>query len=213
MFGIKKLKERIENLEMENVVLKANVEMLLDVCKPQIDKKVKEKIEELTSDIKNMFDVLFNTKNKNETKTTNIKKEKVETKVENTKETEPVEIRWHKFGEKENNNTPVKPKKYDKNGIKYKDVRYSSLMQYYTKYNLNLEIRGFKPMKRMGEKEAATLLYLFDKYKYVDEIKKHIGLSKTTIITYAYELRKNGYLIYDNEIGRVANGCLIYKGV
>lgn len=207
MFGIKKLKERIEKLEMENVVLKANVEMLLDVCKPQIDQKLKEKVNELTKGLEKMFNAMFGYKEPAQNKTSNIKKEKVET----PKETEDVEIKWHRLDEKENNNTLVQPKKYDKNGIKYKDVRYSSLMQYYTRYNLNLEIRGFKPMKRMGEKEAATLLYLFDKYKYVDEIKKHIGLSKTTIITYAYELRKEGYLIYDNEIGRVANGCLIYK--
>lgn len=104
--------------------------------------------------------------------------------------------------------------KYVKNGIKYKDTQYSLLMQYYNKYNLNLGVKDFKPIKRMGEKEAATLLYLFDKYKYVKEIMKHINLSKTTITTYAYVLRSNGYLVYENEIGRVANGCLIYnKGV
>lgn len=206
MFGIKKLKERIEKLEMENVVLKANVDVLLDVCKPQIDQKLKEKVRELTKGLEKMFDAMFGHKEPVENKTSNIKNEKVET----PKGTEDVEVKWHRLDEKENNNTPVKPK-YDKNGIKYKDVRYSCLMQYYTKYNLNLEIRGFKPMKRMGEKEAATLLYLFDKYKYVDEIAKHIHLSETTIKTYAYELRRNGYLIYDNEIGRVANGCLIYK--
>ena len=104
-------------------------------------------------------------------------------------------------------------KVYDKNGIKYKDTQYSVLMQYYTKYNLNVDIKGFKPMKRMGRKEASTLLYLFDKYKYVSEIIKHIGLSRATVVAYAYALRKSGYLIYDHEVGRVANGCLIYKGV
>lgn len=105
----------------------------------------------------------------------------------------------------------IKPKKYDKNKIKFKDARYSTLMQYYTKYDLNLGVKGFKPIKRMGEKEAATLLYLFDRYKYVKEIVKHINLSRNSIITYAYELRKNGFLIYENEMGRVANGCLIYN--
>ena len=202
MFGIKKLKERIEKLEMENVVLKANVDMLLDVCKPQIDQKVKEKVKELKKGLDKMFNAMFGYKEPEENK----KSETPSVAKDNGFKCETVL-------EKEDENKQVQPKKYDKNGIKYKDVRYSSLMQYYTRYNLNLEIRGFKPMKRMGEKEAATLLYLFDKYKYVDEIKKHIGLSKTTIITYAYELRKEGYLIYDNEIGRVANGCLIYKGV
>lgn len=109
------------------------------------------------------------------------------------------------------NNKKTETKVYDKNGIKYKDTQYSVLMQYYTKYNLNVDIRDFKPIKRMGRKEAATLLYLFDKYKYVSEIIKHIGLSRATVVAYAYALRKNGYLIYDHEVGRVANGCLIYK--
>lgn len=111
------------------------------------------------------------------------------------------------------NNKKTETKVYDKNGIKYKDTQYSVLMQYYTKYNLNVDIKDFKPMKRMGRKEAATLLYLFDKYKYVSEIIKHIGLSRATVMAYAYALRRNGYLIYEHEVGRVANGCLIYKGV
>lgn len=198
MFGIKKLKERIENLEMENKRLKADVKLLLDVCKPQIDEKIRKDFQDFKKGIEKILNI-FTFDNECDTSTIDIK--------ENDKNKEDVDIKCNHVEEQ-----PVKPK-YDKNGIKYKDVRYSSLMQYYTKYNLNLEIRGFKPMKRMGEKEAATLLYLFDKYKYVDEIAKHIHLSKTTIITYAYELRKEGYLIYDNEIGRVANGCLIYKGV
>lgn len=101
--------------------------------------------------------------------------------------------------------------KYDKNGIKTKEPVNSALMTYYHKYNLDLSIKHFSPIKRLSEKEAATLLYLFDHYKYVNEIVKHIDLSRNSIITYAYTLRKAGYLIYSNEMGRVANGCLVYN--
>lgn len=102
-------------------------------------------------------------------------------------------------------------KKIDKNPIKTKEPVNSALMTYYHKYNLDLSIKHFSPIRRLSEKEAATLLYLFDHYKYVNEIVKHIDLSRNSIITYAYTLRKAGYLIYANEMGRVANGCLVYN--
>ena len=79
--------------------------------------------------------------------------------------------------------------KIDKNPIKTKEPVNSALMTYYHKYNLDLSIKHFSPIRRLSEKEAATLLYLFDHYKYVNEIVKHIDLSRNSIITYDYTLR------------------------
>ena len=126
---------------------------------------------------------------------------------ENNAINKDVPLKWNTVEKQEE-----KPK-YVKNGIKYNEPKYSLLLKYYDTYNLNLGIKNFKPIKRLSEKEAATLLYLFDKYKYVEEIMKHIKLSRATLNTYAYVLRKAGYLVFSKEMGRVANGCLIYKTV
>ena len=58
---------------MENVVLKANVDMLLDVCKPQIDQKVKEKVKELKKGLDKMFNAMFGYKEPEENKKSEIK--------------------------------------------------------------------------------------------------------------------------------------------
>ena len=87
----------------------------------------------------------------------------------------------------------------------------SVLKRYYDTYNLNLSVKGYKENKVLSEKEVATLLYLFDKYKYIYEIEKHIGLKNASISRYAHILKSEGYLILSRGMGRVANGCLIYN--
>lgn len=87
----------------------------------------------------------------------------------------------------------------------------TTLCKFYDAMRLNLRVRDFKEVRRLDEKECATLLYLFDQYKYVDEIMKHIKLTKSSILTYAYILKNAGYLIFRKDMGRVANGCLIYN--
>lgn len=89
--------------------------------------------------------------------------------------------------------------------------KFSKLSRYYDKYQLNLSVKDFKPIGNLDEKDVATLLYLFDNYKYVYEIEKHIDLKKLSIEKYAYWLAQHGYLIYSRGMGRVANGCLIYN--
>lgn len=88
--------------------------------------------------------------------------------------------------------------------------RGSILQQYYDKYHLNLKVRGFGRDSHFTETELATILYLFDQYKYVNEIIKHIALSRNTLMKYAYLCKKLGHLIFKGGMGRVANGCLIY---
>ena len=100
----------------------------------------------------------------------------------------------------------VEPPKVDKR--KQKGGR---LSEYYDKYRLNLSVKDFNSNARLNEKDTATLLYLFDNYKYVDEIAKHINLAPLSIEKYAYDLSKEGYLLYKNKMGRVLNGSLIYK--
>lgn len=209
MFGNKKLKQKIENLEKELASAKRDIRILWDVCEPQINAKLEQGMQEVVTALAKIFNVNVETAKKEKPANIGKKAEEKESKIADK------ETKTSKSEEKvKENNKETETKVYDKNGIKYKDTQYSVLMQYYTKYNLNVDIKGFKPMKRMGRKEASTLLYLFDKYKYVSEIIKHIGLSRATVIAYAYALRKSGYLIYDHEVGRVANGCLIYnKGV
>lgn len=100
----------------------------------------------------------------------------------------------------------VEPPKVDKR--KQKGGR---LSEYYDKYHLNLSVKDFNSNARLNEKDTATLLYLFDNYKYVDEIAKHINLAPLSIEKYAYDLNKEGYLLYKNKMGRVLNGSLIYN--
>ena len=100
----------------------------------------------------------------------------------------------------------VEPPKVDKR--KQKGGR---LSEYYDKYHLNLSVKDFNSNARLNEKDTATLLYLFDNYKYVDEIAKHINLAPLSIEKYAYELSKERYLLYKNKMGRVLNGSLIYN--
>ena len=89
--------------------------------------------------------------------------------------------------------------------------RDSALRKYYKQMNLNLNVRDFKENGTLDEIETATLLYLYDKYKNLDEIIKHIKLARGSLIKYTYIIKKLGYLIYNHGIGRVANGCLIYN--
>ena len=63
----------------------------------------------------------------------------------------------------------------------------------------------------LDEIETATLLYLYDKYKYLDEIIQHIELARNSLIKYTHIIKKLGYLIFNHGIGRVANGYLIYN--
>lgn len=107
---------------------------------------------------------------------------------------------------------------YSNNGNKTENVkkeierpRDSVLRKYYKQMNLNLNVRGFKENSNLDEMETATLLYLYDKYKNLDEIIKHIKLARGSLIKYTYIIKKLGYLIYNHGIGRVANGCLIYN--
>ena len=100
----------------------------------------------------------------------------------------------------------VEPPKVDK-----RKQKVSRLSEYYDKYHLNLSVKDFEQKGRLSEKDTATLLYLFDTYKYVDEIVKHIDLASLSIQKYAYELSKEGYLLYKNKMGRVLNGSLIYN--
>lgn len=197
MFGNKKLKERIEKLEKELASAKRDIKILWDVCEPQINAKLEQGMQEVVTALAKIFNVNVETaKKEKKEKSANIgKKEEEKQDIVADKET----------------TQEIKPKKVDKNPIKYKDPYNSTLMSYYRNYNLNLEIRDFKPIRRLSEKEAAILLYLFDNYKYVDEIMKHIKLTKSSILTYAYILRSAGYLIFRKDMGRVADGCLIYK--
>lgn len=94
---------------------------------------------------------------------------------------------------------------------KIKKTRDSALKKYYKQMNLNLNVRDFKENGTLDEIETATLLYLYDKYKNLDEIIKHIKLARGSLIKYTYIIKKLGYLIYNHGIGRVANGCLIYN--
>lgn len=100
----------------------------------------------------------------------------------------------------------VEPPKVDK-----RKQKGSRLSEYYDKYHLNLSVKDFEQKGRLSEKDTATLLYLFDNYKYVDEIVKHINLAPLSIEKYAYDLNKEGYLLYKNKMGRVLNGSLIYN--
>lgn len=100
----------------------------------------------------------------------------------------------------------VEPPKVDK-----RKQKVSRLSEYYDKYHLNLSVKDFKQKGRLNEKDTATLLYLFDNYKYVDEIAKHINLAPLSIEKYAYDLNKEGYILYKNKMGRVLNGSLIYN--
>lgn len=102
-------------------------------------------------------------------------------------------------------------KKVKESKVKPERKKFSKLSRYYDKYKLNLSVKDFKPIHNLDEKDVATLLYLFDNYKYVYEIEKHIDLKKLSIEKYAYWLAKHGYLIYSRGMGRVANGCLIYN--
>lgn len=102
-------------------------------------------------------------------------------------------------------------KKVKETKVKPERKKFSKLSRYYDKYQLNLSVKDFKPIHNLDEKDVATLLYLFDNYKYVYEIEKHIDLKKLSIEKYAYWLAQHGYLIYSRGMGRVANGCLIYN--
>lgn len=175
MFGNKKLKERIEKLENELTLVNSKIEVLWDVCEPQINDKIKESVKNIISGLSKIFDV----ENSNETLSAEIKEETIKP-VENQKDTK----------------------------------RKSVLAHYYDDNKLNVELKQFEGCDFIGEKEVAALCYLFDQYKYIDEISKHIKLSKNTLNKYAYALARKNYIIYKNGMGRVANGCLIYnKGV
>lgn len=111
-----------------------------------------------------------------------------------------------------------KGKKKDKNSkiiadkkINIRKERPSKLKKYYDKFDLNLRVKDFNGCEYISEKDVATLLYLYDRYKYMDEILKHIDLKKTTLERYSHALKKNNYLIFNHGMGRVANGCLIYE--
>ena len=89
--------------------------------------------------------------------------------------------------------------------------RKSVLKKYYENNKLDLNVKDFHQNSALDETDVATLLYLYDKYKYLDEIAKHINLNKNSLVKYTYIIRKEGYLIYNHGIGRVANGALIYN--
>lgn len=172
-------------MEKELASAKRDIKILWDVCEPQINAKLEQGMQEIVTALAKLFNVNVET----------AKKEKKEKSANIGKKQE----------EKQDvaNNEIVNTK--EKRKIN------SALRRYYDNMNLNLSVKNFREIERLDEKEAATLLYLFDQYKYLDEIAKHIELSKASLLRYAHILKTAGYLIYKREMGRVANGCLIYN--
>lgn len=85
------------------------------------------------------------------------------------------------------------------------------LQKFYINNSLNLDLVEYKPVDKLNKIQITTLLYLFDQYKYIDKILKVINLSKTTLQTYAYLLKKAGYLVYRDGMGKVVPDKLIYR--
>lgn len=194
MFGNKKLKQKVENLEKELAKANKKIEILWDACESQIQAKFEQNLKETME----LLSAILNVGKSEDSADKGTKVKKTTTKSE-----EKVVKNANVSADKETT-TEFVNKRIER-------PRDSVLRKYYKQMNLNLGVRDFKKNGHLDEIETATLLYLYEQYKYIDEIAKHINLSKNSLVKYTYIIRKEGYLIFNRGMGRVANGCLIYK--